>query len=491
MKYINVRQTTRLFLISILFVLPCSVFSTQQVVIIGGGPNPLESQSSIELNTKWIIDIIEKRNPGSISDIMFTDGNSQTVDVHKLKTSTNTIESLQPLARIYGKDETNNYHYYSSNIAQSVTRADRKNVTERLKKVFYNLKAGDELFLIYQGHGGHKKDNTNENYLRLWGNTKLTVTELESLMTLAHPDSVIRFIFPQCFSGAFAKLIYIDAISENGLAVGNRCGFLAQNDHEGSEGCTASVEKDSYRDYSGYFFSALNRKSINDEPLLESPDYNQNAEISMKEAHIYSLRNAFSVDYSRSTSEDYLQEWQPWYMKWLPYTTKTDGMYKSIIYRIASRFDIRGNDKHIISAAADRLITAKNIIQEKKSEREILKKSIKTVQNRIQQELVMLWPQLKTPYTGEYRQILINDIDKINQSILMHHDYPSLVKNQQAVEMLSDEIQELIREVAQMRKIFRMFKMQQILDQFNRYSSEKEKAEYKQLVECENSSFLR
>ena len=73
----------------------------------------------------------------------------------------------------------------------------------------------------------------------------------------------------------------------------------------------------------------------------------------------------------------------------------------------------------------------------------------------------------------------------------MHHDYPSLVKNQQAVEMLSDEIQELIREVAQMRKIFRMFKMQQILDQFNRYSSEKEKAEYKQLVECENSSFLR
>lgn len=482
------KSVKKTFWIFFLFTAFFPTQASQQVIIIGGGPTPLESQASIELNTRWIIDIIEQTTPGSISQILYTDGNNPGIDAHKLKPIENEIKSLQVLARVYGKEIINNYQFYSSNISSTVIPSSKKQVTETLRNAFLNLKPADKLLLIYQGHGGHNKDDTNGNYLRLWGDTKLTVNELESLMREAHPESTILFVFPQCFSGAFARLVYKDAQFKNGLANGMRCGFLSQNDYQGSEGCTASVYTDTYRDYSSYFFSAIYGKTIDGQPLDQKVDHNYDGKITLAEAHIYSLANAFSVDYSRSTSEDYLEQWTPWYLPWLPYTIKTDNTYNHLAHRIAARFNISGNKKDVVLSAIKQLKASEKIIKDNESKLKQIKRTIKIIQLNIQKELVMNWPQLNTPYTREYRQSITKDINKIQLFILKHNDYVSLVDKQERQHKLTTKILDSRRKATQMRKIFHFIRMGKILDQFNHYATNKEKSAYEQLLGCENST---
>ena len=472
----------------IILTLPCQVHSAQHVIVIGGGPTPVESQASIELNTKWIIDLTRQSNPDAKLHILYTDGNAPDVDVHKQGSKPKQRELYEPLARVYGKEQENDYHFYSSNIAKDIMMADKKHVTETLRKVFSNLKSHDKLFLVYQGHGGYHKNDTNGNFLRLWKNTKITVTELESLMRMASPSSTIRYIFPQCFSGAFSRLIYKNAAFKNGLAKGTRCGFLAQNEHHSSEGCTPSVETETYRDYSSYFFSALSGKSISGQIIDENPDYNHDGKVTLWEAHQYSITNAFSVDHSLSTSEAYLEDWQPWHLRWLPYTPNTRSTYEDIVQRVAARFNIQSNNVNILREAANRISTITSRIEKKRYSLDILDKSIKMLQNNIKQKLLMIWPQLRHPYTREYIKTTSSNIKKIQQKISSHSDYLELIDKQKKYHSLAMQTLNLKRELAQMRKIFRMRRMNKLLEKFNRYASEEKKSEYKQLQNCEHST---
>ena len=198
-----------------------------------------------------------------------------------------------------------------------------------------------ELFLIYQGHGGYNRWNTNNNYMHLWGDTSITVTELDAIMAKADSGVTIRFLLPQCYSGAFSRLIYDGARKENGLAKEVRCGFLAQSEYLESEGCTDSVNTGDYRDYSSYFFSAINGKAMDGSVLKQNPDQNGDGVVTLREAHYYALENAFSVDFSRSTSQAYLEDWQPWYLRWVPVPLEPENVYSEIAAYIGKRFQLQ------------------------------------------------------------------------------------------------------------------------------------------------------
>ena len=476
-----------MILLILLLVLTAPAHASRKVIIIGGGPDTLESQVSIEINTRWIIEIIGKNAPELISNILYTDGNAPGPDVHKPNETRNEMELFEPLARVYNMETENGYQYYSSNLANEVEPADAEYVTSTLKRLFAELDKNDELLIIFQGHGGHNQKDTNKNYLRFWNDTRMTVTELEKLMTEANPDATIRFILPQCFSGAFSRLVYKDAQVKNGLAEGNRCGFVAQSEHLGSEGCTASVDTDTYRDYSSYFFSAISGSAINGDRLTENPDYDNDGHVTLREAHIYTLANAVSVDKSHSTSDDYLSNWQPWYLKWSADFSEPKNVYSEISEHIAKRYNISGEGRDLVSKVSARLKELNGKLDKSKARQNALKKEISEQQKTIKKQLMLHWPQLLKPYTNQYRKTLNTDIQVIHDFIIKHENYSQMVENQREFKKLEDESLIIHREEVQMTKIIQMRKMAKLLKQFEHYASSNEKAEYNKLLACENT----
>ena len=153
------------------------VFGGQQVIIIGGGPTPAESEVSIHLNTEWIVELTNQINPDSISNIFFTDGNAPGYDVRMQDINEENYASLKPLSAVYGSNLENSYRFYSSNVATSVKTTEKNVLVNELTDIFKNLGAADELMLIFQGHGDHSRSDTSGNTLRLWNDTRLSVAE--------------------------------------------------------------------------------------------------------------------------------------------------------------------------------------------------------------------------------------------------------------------------------------------------------------------------
>jgi hypothetical protein len=476
----------------LLFVLAivCHCWNTQaasQVILFGGGPNPNDSQVSIELNTVWISRIIRQHEPQRIVQTLYTDGNDAGVDVHGWEPIDHQTGISQPLARVFGQHRKNGYVYTSSRIANNVLPADSGTLSSTLEGVFAAAGPGDELLLIYQGHGGYNPSDTNKNYLRLWGNTRLTVTELESLISTASPEATVRFVFPQCFSGSFTRLVYREANADNGLADGVRCGFLAQRDDRESEGCTDGVNTGDYRDYASYFFSALDGKTIDGDSLLQNPDWNNDGHVTLGEAHLYTLANAYSVDFSHSTSEDYLGNWQPWYLRWAPVPQNPDNIYNRVAQRIAARFDIKEQGAALVGKVAARLVVLKESVRTLEQEREQLEKAIRKAQRQIQGRLAMKWPSLEAPYTVHFRKTMQEDLNEVQKYISGDHSYPRLVENQDRLPEIDKELLDAQRELAQMEKILRMRNLARTLAQFQLYADDSNKVEYERLVQCENS----
>jgi len=477
----------KLVCVTLLGLFPWTVQAAREVVIFGGGPTPNASQISIELNTRWIFKMLQNHYSETDIHTLYTDGNTADVDVHRWQSAEDEIKNYQPLARVFNKHRKNNYIYSSSHVADSVLSSDADTLSAKLSDLFANMSQDDELLLIYQGHGGYESADTNKNHFRLWGNTRITVSELDNLMTKADPQATIRFVLPQCFSGAFSRLIYKNAKLEEGLAAGKRCGFVAQLEELESEGCTDSVNTEEYRDYAYYFFSALDGKTIDGKPLEQKPDQNNDGVVTLREAHLYTLANAFSVDYSFSTSESFLANWQPWYLKWVPVPLKPDNIYHQIAVRIAERFDMLSHGQLNRAKVKNRIKELTNSIEILKDEEKTLKGEIKKLQDNIQLQLIMHWPAIELPYTINFRRVMVEDIDHVQNAILSHPDYPILVEKQNRLDVLKEKLLNQERELVQLDKIFRMRNLARILAQFNKYSSDSEQNAYRKLVECENT----
>ncbi|MBI1424796.1 MAG: hypothetical protein GC149_15225 [Gammaproteobacteria bacterium] len=472
-----------------IFILAVSTYvsAANKVIIIGGGPYPAESQASIEINTKWIIDVINQHTSAKITDILYTDGNKPGVDVYKHVENNPDILLYEPLARVYGKQRENSEVFYSSKIENNIGPITHASVVNALNTGFSSLGSGDALFLIFQGHGNANLKNPNANYFYLLGDDKLTVSELGKLISHAPQDSTIRFLFPQCYSGAFTNLMYKEQNSKNSLTKANICGFTAQRNDLPSEGCTPSVNTDTYRDYSSYLFSAISGKTIDGKPLSGNPDLNHDGHVSLREAHLYTLGHAFSVDYSRSTSEDYLEHWLPWYLKWIPNSSEPDNEYMRIASEIAAKNNLNGKGNTLIQGVNAKMSQLDSELEKIEGARRDLAGAIKSAQSSIKKDLSRQWPQLDLPYTAQYSQLLHHKLNEINLYIKNHKSYPDLVKNQNKDAVLETRFLNTRRELAQMLKILRMRKLGRTLELFNSYASDSQKAEYRRLLNCEDT----
>lgn len=222
---------------------------------------------------------------------------------------------------------------------------------------------------------------------------------------------------------------------------------------------------------------------------IDDIDLNADHKVSLYEAHIYTLRTATSSDLSRSTSEIYLEKWEPWYLRWMSYVSPGNDIYAEISREVAMKNSLLKEGRNI---EVRQLQGKRRQFQHEMDELEKRKKkgrgSVKKIQEKIQEELFLLWPALKNAYTVNYLDFIKNDLQDAVSYITRHSDYKKLKELQDLKESIHDEMLTLKRQMAQLDKILRLRKISRVKSFFQKHASDREKEEYQQLLQCEKQA---
>jgi hypothetical protein len=454
-----------------------SAQAEDHIWLIGGGADLESSQAQIELNVIWARDVFTHLPGQRQIHVYFNDGSAPAKDVKEWRPPPETASSLQPLARVFDSDWSNGESYRNHRVPGVLGGTEAKFLQEHLGKAFQQLHAGDRVLLVFNGHGSHDRKDPNGNTIDLWGPSALTVKQVDALLSQIPRQVSLRFVFTQCYSGAFVGLSHPDS---------SRCGFVAEAEDEPAEGCSASVEAGDYRDYSTYFFAALAGRTRDGGPLKGSPDRNGDGQVSLYEAHLYTLRVGRSSDLPRSTSEVYLERWLPWYLSWAPWALdlEADNVYSSLADTLAEAEGLTpGSDLGEQLALQRRRLAQDRERLEREQAR--LRKQMSVLRMSIEDAVLARWPEARHPYTLNFRRFLEQDLDAAQTSILSHPNYPALVQEQDHYWQVEDELLENERTLTQLEKIERLAWLGDVFALFQHLASKREREAYQRLLTCE------
>lgn len=477
------RSTLFLAIASALTILSAS--AKEQAILLGGGYMLGGSQGQIELNLKWVQEIIQARNIEP--RVFYTDGDDPNPDVFIQQPVAENQQNLQPLARIFAQQFQNGISYRNHEVSGVEFSTQRDTFLPAFKNALQSYKSDDSLLFVYNGHGSPSEGAADEVALKLWNDTRLPAHEFQQ--SLDYLDSAVPFhyVFTQCYSGGFHRLIYKDSKAGHELAEPQRCGFTAESAWRQSEGCSASIDMGDYRDYTTFFFAALNGKDRLGRSLLADPDKNADGKTDLREAHLYTLEHAHSTDLSRSSSEDYLEQWRPWYLKWLPLGgDMPDNEYASLANAVAADNGISGDDP--AGQSRSRLVQLRKETESLQREQDQARHNAEQLRGELLQKVIALWPQLTTPYTLAYKNLLLYDADEVQGWIVSQETYPLLHDLQDSDSEYDRRLLDAERHIAQLEKILRFRRLAFLQAWIYEYGSGEDIAAYEKLLSCESST---
>ncbi len=459
-----------------------------RIVLVGGGPTATNSEVSIELNVEWVKKVLSMGNVDAELSIYFTSGSESSADIKEWVPATNQLESLQPLARVFGSSHENGYKYRSNNIQGINGGTTREELIPELTSLFGTLGNSDNLLFLFYGHGLNKGTQETGNTLRLWESTELSVQETRELFDEVDRSVSIRFVLPQCYSGGFERLIYQDAARKGTkLAAGEICGFMSVARDEQSEGCTISVDTNDYRDYTSFFFNALAGEDRSGSRLLLDPDTDSDGKVSFLEAHHYALAEAKSTDIPRSTSETFLERWEPWYLRWYGGSLDVDNMYINLASRISDKYEFFTDKRKLDKQVFERIRDTKKELDALEDNRDRLAANVENLQDDIKKEMYFKWPATRYPYTKGFSDFLRDDVLAAQEFIMQHKQYRKLIDAQMEHEQINHLELNKMRDLAQLRRIFRLRRLGLLLAHFEESASESDKASYNKILACEQA----
>ena len=459
--------------------------AADEAILVGGGYSAHRSEAQIELNAGWIREVLERA--GLPVTLYYTDGDAPGADVQTLLGPDAPPTPLEPLARAFGELRAERTRWRDHALEGVAGPTSREALEPALAADLARADAaGEPVLLVYNGHGAQSPTASPADVgLELWNGTDMRAGELHAL--LEGHGSPVRWVFTQCYSGGFHRLAYRDPDAGLALADGTRCGFTAESAYRLAEGCSASVETDDYRDYSTFFFAALDGEDRAGEALYEDPDADGDGAVAPREAHLYALEHAWSSDLSRSTSEDYLDAWQPWWLRWLPRPPRVpENEYARLYRELAARVGIaldRGPDA--VREGIDRL---EGELAELLARRAELRAAEERLGEGVVRAVAGRWPALLGPYTNAYRELAASgEIEDVARAIEALPEYAELVAAQDADAALDAELIERDRAIVQHRKLLGFRRLATLRAQLEEWGSEEERAGYARLTECEET----
>lgn len=475
--------TSTVVLVSTLYGSVTSTAFADEAIIIGGGYSLLSSQGQIELNVQFAKDTLTAS--GVNVTTFFTDGDNPSNDVF-VQHEEPLDATMEPLSRVFGDHLELNREYRTHRLENVAGGTKKEDLLPALNKLVSS--AQSPVWLLYNGHGNQNTGATDQVSIELWNNTRVTAKELHG--ELKASQQPIRYVFTQCYSGGFHALAYEQPTGSLVPASPQRCGFTAVSPYSLSEGCSAGINTDDYRDYTTHFFAALSGYERDGEIITTDPDTDKSGDVSPREAHLYTLLNANSTDISRSTSEDFLERWEPWYLKWTPGVKDLPANeYAKIFRELAVSSDV-SLDQSSISVI-------RNQLKDVADQRNELSKSYKQrlieiarKKNTLAEPIIAKWPNVLGPYTLSYIK-LIGDgsILQINEEIKSNPLYAALVDDQNELINIEDAQLALDRNAAQLNKLLHLRRMATLKQQLENFGSSTDINTYNEFVQCEEQPF--
>lgn len=449
-----------------------------KAIVIGGGPRLGESQGQIEQNVLWLQELLPRL--GYEVDMYFGLGNEPGDDVVYQDPHAPEDGPLTALAEVFEEPGASRLRYKRHEVKDVLGSTREEELTPALETTLAGLAPGSELLLVFNGHGGEGRNPYADNTLDLWGPSAISVEELDRILDKAPDETTIRYVLPQCFSGGFSSLMYRPPGNRR-LSTQNRCGFMSQEAKRGAEGCQLDIENVEYRDYTTYFFAALAGRSRQGGPLASDPDLNRDGRVSLREAHWYALRTAISYDLSRSTSEVFLEDWQPRALRDAPVPDNTDSVYWRIAADVAAR--------HGWSLGADGLAARREELKKQEqaleSRKEQVLAEIEALQKQLREQLIGRWPRLRgapdEPKWKEGDPVLA----EIHAYLAASPEYARLRGALRALPAAETAELDQARLRTQVEKVERMLKLARLEALFERHAGERDRAQYRRLVACE------
>lgn len=458
---------------------------SQHVWLVGGGSQIQNAQAQIADNIRWQRQVFQQRVKPRSLQILFGAGKSPLPDIKRFRRSENFNAGMAPLALVFGDGWANGFRFDHHKIDDVLGSTQVDNLKSRLTNHLIQLKPGDAVFLGFNGYGSKAPKDLRQNAMLLWDNTALSVREMDEILNVLPPEIPVRMVMSQCYSAAFANLIYRQSEQKEGMSTYRRCGFFAQSAQRPTGGCFSELNPgadDSPQDYIRYFYSAIAGRHSNGEATTGVADTNANGRVSLREAHFYALENAYSLELSRSTSEVFLENWQPWYTKWHTNSSLPDNEYGRLAQRLAKRYDVTDSSSLLVQreAAQHSLEALNNRLLEQSA-------AVRNLQSVLQQRLIKQWPALAAPYTDNYRELMVQQVPSINRFLQNQPEFEVLVTQFQDKANIMTRIQEFQRQLTQYEKIRRMRKLARLLANFEMLGNEVRQREYNRLIECEEA----
>ena len=288
-----------------------------RVLIVGGGPNLINNQVAIESNVRYVEKLLPPNAPRTT---LFADGdaNHATVlyddDVRAQPIGEQLFSLINP-----NSNDPSGLHYRKPNLGVKIEGASKQDDISRAFGQIAQAESADpgghQLLLYFTGHGSPGRQNYDNNLYDLWEDGRgaqasaraaLTVRDLSHQIARLPNDVPVTLVMVQCFSGAFANLIFENGDPKGDLVKRDLCGFFATVPNRVAAGCTSAVNEAEYRDFTSFFFAALTGKDRVGRRVTGA-DYNGDGRVGMDEAYCYTLIHDDSIDAPVCTSDAFLR----------------------------------------------------------------------------------------------------------------------------------------------------------------------------------------
>ena len=462
-----------------------------EAVLIGGGDAPDRSPARFERDLRWSGDVL--REQGLPVTTFFADGDAAGPDVYDALPATTPTGAYEPLARVFGDLERERRRYRGHELPD-VADGTRRGALEPALDALFERTANAPLLLVYGGHGRRSPDDSPAGVaLDLWDATAIDARALHALLGARRSGTrePFRFVFGQCHSGGFHRLAYADPDTGLALADPVRCGFTAASAHASAGECDAGPDSGEHLDYVTHFFAALADRERDGSVLDRDPDLDADGRVTLREAHLHALGETRGTDLGRSTSEDWLDAWQPWYLRWLPQPpTPPNNEYARLFRTLAQASGVPLQDGlgRVLRARLDEHEARVETLREA---RRSVRAEAGTLRRALREAAAKRWPALLGPYTGGYAGLVASgELARVTDWLEGAPDYPLLVERQGRDAELGEEILEAGRDAARMRELLHLRRLAVLKGQLETYGDAADRVRYAALLDCEEETLV-
>ncbi|HTQ12122.1 MAG TPA: hypothetical protein VMI31_18815 [Fimbriimonadaceae bacterium] len=257
-----------------------------RTLVIGGGPDQEHNQVAIESNVRYLARILPANAP---MRVLFADGDLKSENVQCQDDAGKIYYRAPELPRLDGPAKTPNVKAELDRLAEQVGTSS------------------SPVLLYFTGHGSpNRPSEYNNNQFDLWGGDDFSVSDVAHSLAKFPKGAPVTLVMVQCFSGAFGNVLFENGDPTAPLVEQRVCGFFAAVPQRMAAGCTPQIREADYKDFSGYFFSALTGVDRLGK-TISGADFNHDGKVGMNEAFDFSLLYDDSIDTPVCTSDTFLR----------------------------------------------------------------------------------------------------------------------------------------------------------------------------------------